>query len=58
MSDEPADVREEPRRRPVRRLLREVAERIGLVPFNPMVSVWDAARKDEPERLRSGRRQR
>jgi hypothetical protein len=58
MNDEPAAARGEPRRGPVRRFLREVAGRIGLVPFNPMVSVWDTARKDERERLRRERRQR
>jgi hypothetical protein len=57
MSNEPADAQGEPRRGRVRRFLREVAERIGLVPFNPMVSVWDTARRDERERLRRERRE-
>jgi hypothetical protein len=58
MNDEPAAAREEPGRGPIRRFLGEVAGRIGLVPFNPIVSVWDSARKDERERLRRERRQR
>jgi hypothetical protein len=60
VSDERADAAvagEEPRRGHVRGFLREVAERIGLVPFNPLTTLWDSARRDERERLRRQRRQ-
>jgi hypothetical protein len=36
--------------------LKEVAERIGLIPFNPAVTLMDSARKDERERRKRRRR--
>jgi hypothetical protein len=38
----------------IRRFLREVAERIGLVPFNPVSTLWDSDRR---QRERERRRQ-
>ena len=40
----------ESRRARLRGFLKETAERIGLVPFNPATLLWDRARKDESER--------
>jgi hypothetical protein len=35
-----------------RRFMRQVGERIGQVFANPMISVWDSARRDERRRKR------
>jgi len=34
----------------VRGFLRQVAKRIGLVFANPMITLWDSARRDERRR--------
>jgi hypothetical protein len=36
----------------VRRFLKQVTDTIRAIPFNPAITLWDSARKDERKRRR------